>query len=274
MKKKLQRVLCFIPYVSTIIILGATMVNLKRKQASGKIWKRFNLAFLITGMVLFFLDMLFEKMNTPILHTVTSILILTVANFFFVELQYFDSTSNKADQKKKIPQSVLIFVLIGVVILGVITCVFFMDDSPGYVDTNGAEDTSLVYITLDEILSTTYNYSATWEEHSRDGQQTLVPASLASTDYDTIVYRCKQIDGIQTLQTSIVNEDTVVLNIRSEVKSGNMEIVILVDNEYYDHVPVNCQQTVRLDEIAGKTIIVRMAAEGAEVDLTVERSIG
>lgn len=274
MNKRIQKLICFIPYVSTFIILFATMLNLKRKKAPFRYWMCFHLIFALMGCALCTINAIFVKIDAPILDRIVSIVVLTVANFSFIQLQCC-APAHAEDKKHTMgfvnQKLVIIIALICAVLSVVVVSICFTKDASEYIDTNGEDDTSLACITLDEILSTSGNYSATRVQHSCEGEPTLVPKSLNSSDYDTIVFRCKLVNGIKTLQTTKVTQNTVTLIVDSKIKSGNMEIIILVDNEYFCHVATDCQQIVELNNIAGKTIIVRMAAESAEIDISVSR---
>jgi hypothetical protein len=59
--------------------------------------------------------------------------------------------------------------------------------------------------------------------------------------------------------------------VSSQLEEGNLEIIIVVDGEYYAHVPINQTSSVALSDIAGKTVLVKMAAESAKVSVVVKR---
>jgi hypothetical protein len=139
-------------------------------------------------------------------------------------------------------------------------------------DTNG-DDTSLAVLTLDDLLSQKNQYSAFGMGHKIEGEQTRVNNKLEDVDYDTCSFSFKKISGTKTLHATKVNADTVTLHITSELASGNAEIVILVDGEYYDHAPVGQEQTFVLENASGKLVTVRLGAESAEVSVSVSRTI-
>lgn len=280
--RKLQKASSIIPYYSTFFILIVTMIQLKKNRASPKLWGRFSLIFFISGSLVSFVDAFLMAGKNPILNVIVAGLIFGVANCALVDLQseskkQMECCSQTPEANRGLPAGIIIstvvivLALICAVLSIIFTSVFFGEDSPDYVDTNGEDNTSLVHITVDEIISTTGDYVATNAAFYNDGGHTLVPASLDSTDYDNVVFRCKQINGILTLQTTKVHENTVTLNIDSEIRSGNMEIFILVDGTYFSHIEAGSHQTIELNDVAEKTIVVRMAAESAEVSLTVTR---
>ena len=52
-----------------------------------------------------------------------------------------------------------------------------------------------------------------------------------------------------------------------------MELIIVIDGQYDRHIPVNGRQTIVLEDIAHKLILVKLAAESAEVNVVAEREI-
>ena len=75
------------------------------------------------------------------------------------------------------------------------------------------------------------------------------------------------------MHASKIESGTLILDISSELTAGNAEIILLVDDQYHSHVPVGGKQTVTLDDVAGKTVLVRIGCEAAQLELTVERRI-
>ena len=51
-----------------------------------------------------------------------------------------------------------------------------------------------------------------------------------------------------------------------------MEIVIVVDDQFYASVPVNQESSITLNDIAGKTVLVKIAAESAKMEAYVKRT--
>lgn len=274
--KKKQRLISLIPFVSTIIIFFVTIYNFKRENASYRKWFLFNLIWFATGITLCIVDAFFKTSNLSHLQTAIMWLILVISNFGFINIQI---ATNVVTEKKKaqIPsiQKKIVFsiLIIGVILSILIGCLFMMDGSQGYTDNNGASDTSLCSIKIDEILNTSNNFSATLVSDSYTGGKTQVKGELEYADYDNVVFACKRIDGIITLQATKVTDDTITIVVDSSVKTGNAEILILVDDKYYCNVDTNRIQSIELSNISEKTIVVRMATESAEVNVNVIRSI-
>ena len=73
------------------------------------------------------------------------------------------------------------------------------------------------------------------------------------------------------LQATKISGNTLTLNINSSVESGNAEIVIMVDGEYYCSVDVNQHQSITLQNVSNKEVIVKLAGEEAKMKIDVTR---
>lgn len=161
-----------------------------------------------------------------------------------------------------------------VVVLLVVMVVFaasMLTSADSIEDLNGTDDHTVVAISLDDMLTTIDDYSAFFSATSVSGEHSQVAGELSQHDYDGVTYRSKKISGVKTLHATNIQRDTLVLEIDSELSSGNMEMVVLVDEEYYCHVEAGCLETVVIEDVANKTVVVRMAAESAEVEISVAR---
>lgn len=66
--------------------------------------------------------------------------------------------------------------------------------------------------------------------------------------------------------------DTLVLFVTTELTAGNLELVVVVDGEYYCHVPIGKAQRIVVENAKGKLVEVRAGAESARVNVTVTRN--
>lgn len=140
-------------------------------------------------------------------------------------------------------------------------------------DTNGPEDTSLALITQEELIAGNLGGSAYMSVSSGHGESTKVTGEFADVDYERRSCRWGKVSGGFTVHSSKIESGTLILEITSELTAGNAEIIILVDGQYHSHVPVGGTHTVTLDDVAGKTVLVRIGCEAAQLELTVERRI-
>ena len=74
------------------------------------------------------------------------------------------------------------------------------------------------------------------------------------------------------LQATKIFVNTLTLNINSFVESGNAEIIILIDGEYYCSVDVNQSRSIILQDISNKEVIVKLAGEDAKITMNVSRA--
>lgn len=141
-------------------------------------------------------------------------------------------------------------------------------------DANGPEDASLAAVTGETLLTVNNDYTADFVSEGRQGGETGVTGLLEDCDRDRISFRSKRITGVMTVQATNSHREPLVLDIEAKLLSGNMEMVILVDGEYRGHVELNKAVTVTLEDVANKTVVVKIGAESAQTEITVNRSFG
>lgn len=161
--------------------------------------------------------------------------------------------------------AVMIAVLVAVIIL--------VASESKFVDTNGPENFALTEITRDEILGEYHSYRTSMVSERHSGRHTNISGTrLRDCDYDHIKRSFGKIHGVIILQATKISGNTLTLNIDSSVESGNAEIVIIVDGEYYGSVDVNENQTVTLQDVSNKEVLVKLAGEGAKIKVDVTRT--
>ena len=271
--QKFQKYSSIIPFFSTFFVFMVTMFQLKRKHASFKSWVLFGLIFFVSGIVVFLFNTVIMSGSFPILNIIASGALLVITNHLCVDLQIkCDSVDSHSE---KHPPKAATFIGIGLVVAAVgVVAVLLMVFWPSVdiADSNG-NDSSLAVLTLDELLSEKNQYSARGMYYFTEGNQTKVGKKWGEVDYDTCSFSFEKISGTKTLHATKVNADTVTLHITSELTSGNAEIVILADGEYYTHAPVGQEQDFVLEKVSGKLVLVRLGAESAEFSVSVSRTI-
>lgn len=184
---------------------------------------------------------------------------------------YLDSCGYQRVVNKKlialcvsIPVVVIVSILIAVIIS--------LTSGSDFVDTNGPENFALTEITRDDILSKDNNYRSSVGSASHSGRHTnIVETRLRDYDYDYISRSFGKIHGVVILQATKISGNTLTLNISSSVESGNAEIVIIVGGEYYCSVDVNQNQSITLQNVSNKEVIVKLAGEEAKMKIDVTR---
>ncbi len=139
-------------------------------------------------------------------------------------------------------------------------------------DTNGTEDFALNSITIEQIVSeefAAYKYIAGGKGTGEQSQ--VKDYRFKDLDYTRMTSYAKSFSGIDTLHATRSQNDTLILEIESIVSSGNFAIIILVDGEMYSEVPINQSTQIKLTDVSGKTVLVRIAGESAEYEIAVNR---
>ena len=271
---KFQKISSIVPFWSTLLILVITMVELKRRAASKKLWGCFILIFFVIGAAVFLVNNVIMTGQHWILNVIVSWLICTIANILFVDLQIKSAQGSQTTAKS----SKKAYVIAGGVIAGVlaVSALLFVLFSPSVdiEDINGAADTSLAAIQLNDIVSSSDHYSAFSSYTSYKGASTTVTGTMKDRDYQECAFSCQKISGIMTVQATKTKSDTLTLDVFSQVESGNMEIVVIVDGQYYDHIPVNQSSSIVLSNVADKLVVVKIGAESAKMKVTVKRTEG
>lgn len=185
---------------------------------------------------------------------------------------YLDSCGYQRTVNKKliafciaIPVVVIVAILIAVIIS--------LTSESDFIDTNGPENFALTEITRDDILIKDNNYRSSMVSEKHSGYHTnIIGTRLRDVDYDYIGRSFGKIHGVIILQATKISGNTLTLNISSSMEAGNAEIVIIIDGEYYCSVDVNESQTVTLQDVSNKEIIVKLAAEDAKMKIDVTRA--
>jgi hypothetical protein len=184
---------------------------------------------------------------------------------------YLDSCGYQKIVNKKlialciaVPVAVILAILIGVIIS--------LASESTFVDTNGTDNFALTEITQDDILSKDNNYRSLMVSEKHSGHHTnIIGTRLRDVDYDYISRSFGKIHGVIILQATKISGNTLTLNINSSIELGNAEIVIIIDGEYYCSVDVNQDQSIKLQGISNKEVIVKLAGEGAKMKIDVTR---
>ena len=184
---------------------------------------------------------------------------------------YLDSCGYQRIANKKLI-ALCISIPVAIIVALLIAVIISLASESNFVDTNGPENFALTEITRDDILSKNNNYRSSMVSEQHSGRHTnIIGTKLRDVDYDHISRSFGKIHGVVILQATKISGNTLTLNINSSVESGNAEIVIIVDGEYYCSVDVNQNQSITLQNIANKEILIKLAGEGAKMKIDVTR---
>jgi len=176
--------------------------------------------------------------------------------------------------KKKKTLQILVIVAVACLFAAVIVMKVLNTGAKHISDQNGASDTSLAVLTRGDSLG---GDDHTIFRHYVSGSGSASDASKTSfryddVDKDVISHKFGKISGVYTIHATKTDAQVLWLTITSALQSGNMEIVVVVDGQYYCSVPVNDTTQIVLEDISGKTVCVRVAGESAQAEVSVSRS--
>ena len=281
-KHTAQRLSSIVPFWSTFLILYITIFDFKRKKVTTKYWLLLYLYIAMSFLTLCIANAFSYIQKEPLARLAVTAIVTTVLNFILIELQIRSTPKKQTDSvlqnhKKHTAVIIVTAVICSVlfVVLSILVVVFVckaVSENMSYNDTNGPENHSLVCISQEELVTSDNHYSGYMSSGKGSGGQTNVDLRYSDDDYDRVVNRYKRINGIRILQATSTQNDILQLDIESVLKSGNAEIIITIDGQYHSHIPVNTSQTIRLENIAGKLVMVKAGCESAEFEVTITRT--
>ena len=141
-------------------------------------------------------------------------------------------------------------------------------------DENGADNTALAVLGEEEIVNKLDKYATSMSGEKRSGGRSMITGgSLREYDYDSFLGTYGSISGVKTLLATKTDADTLLVTFESTLESGNMELFIIIDGVIDRRVAANEKTTVSLEGVAGKTVLVKLAGESAECQVTVTREM-
>ena len=194
-------------------------------------------------------------------------------------LAHFDASPKPENEpmretEKGIPKSVKFALCISIpVIVAIFVLVICFIPKVEFADTNGPDNFALNTITREDILKSRNSSSAFKSSKKYWGSGTKIRSGIYQEyDYTNVTCTYGKMDGVCVLQATKITGNTLTLHINSAVESGNAEIVILVDGEYYCSVDANQNQSITLQGVADKMVLVKLAAESAKIKVDVSRT--
>ena len=269
--QKVQLCSSVVPYYSTFFVLIVTIVELKKKRSS---WIGWFCLFLIIAITLFIyagISTVLSYDEFPIGNTVAALIIFAIANTGLVFLQLFSHKFTALNNRHNYLMIAIIFVCtILFVAVGVI--IYQQISAPSHIEDINGSDNHLAIITMEEINATRNAGIATMGGDGGHGNKSMVDGDYAIYDYDSYDLKYKKVSGIFTLQATKIERDTLTISADSILTAGNAEILVFVDNQYHAHIPTGQGQQIVLENISGKTVVVKLAAESAALELSISRS--
>ena len=165
-----------------------------------------------------------------------------------------------------------VFVCIGVsVLLTIIVLVTVFDHSTDV--SKALEDFSIDSLSSEDISKNEYASVFAVSRKYKSGTKTGVDGASKYEDTDKIEFKCKKITGIKRVSATKVSDCTLTINVSSKLLSGNAKIVVVCDDEILDYIEFGQEKTLTYDVIGEHIYSVKMLAEEAELEISVEREI-
>lgn len=276
--QKFQLYFSIVPGISSALVFFVTMFELKRQRATFKEWIKFMAVFFGFGVLTAVIETFVMSGENPILNVIVFTLIMSLANYLCINQQAHCQISSETQENSHKKVKIITWIISGVITFTALIVVLVLAisnhiGSSHIEDINGTEDSSLAVITREDFITVNNHYKATLTSGSQTGEQTNVSGRLEDCDYTRCSLSAKKTSGIHTLQATQTDANSITLHIESTLSSGNMEIIVVIDGEYDQHIPVNSKQSIVLEDVAEKLVLVKAAAESAEMNIVVEREI-
>lgn len=276
--QKIQLCLSIVPHLSTAFIAIVTMFVLKKRQAIFIEWVKFSLIFFGGFITAYVYSNYLMTGKNALLNTIVETLILFIANLLLINLQN-RFVSKSLNDRRSISHRKIIIIVVAIasslfisIFLGIkVSQTLLLHSNNTINDENGSNNHSLAVISNDDIVNESYGLTMLKFSQASSGEQTMILGELKRYDYDQTMFSASEISGIRTMQATLIPRDKLILTIDSSIEEGNMGIFIMVDGEIFCEVNVNCEETIVLEDIANKTVVVRFGAEKAKASIRVTR---
>lgn len=282
--QKAQKISSIIPVFSSVFILATTMIVLEKAQMKFKqrIIEWIKIILLFAGFfMLSTLATSFIPEENSVLATIVVGCILAPANCLCVDIQAKWKNGATAEEKNTAPKKHTVgWIVGGVIVAIVLACIigFVTRVLPIFptniADSNGEQDTGIASIPMENILDPEYvAYNIVMFSSFHRGEQTNAGEDYEEEDWDICTVVAKKMSGIMVLQATQTESDEMTLILSSEVETGNFAFYIFVEDELYKSVAANQEETIHLEGISGKLVLVKIAGESAKIQVSAQRLI-
>ena len=263
----------FVPFWSTLFVAVATYIDLTRKRVKMKYWAVYAVIFFISFLVLGAVNRFLLTGENLWINFLTSGLILFGTNYALVKLQLYVAKVNDPRPFRRFPvHAIWIPCLITVVAFIVVIVVLIVQGGSRHIEDINKESTELAVITQEDVITESW-FVANWSNTDLTGNQTQVNQLFDQYDYDTINRSIKKLSGVMILQATQVESGTVTLQVETKLLEGNAELYVVIDGQIYTQLPLNEVNQITLTDVDNKLILVKLAAESANVQISVSRII-
>lgn len=309
--QKTQKWLSFIPYYSTLFIAIVTYVVMTKNKAKFKQWVKYSIICVLSVIAVYILNEYLMTGEHIVLNVIASGALLFLTNSFLIELQMKclnsvkttdaeekvndeNVSQNKTEGYKSnkpgsfsdfckkhkialiITSCILATVLIFGLIIGLIVAKLVKSYNEDVIkDINGVSDYSLAVITQDKIDSIEYEkYFSFMSGYSFNGERSdIEDKRLREVDHTESSASAKSFNGVKMLNATKTESNVIEYEITSSVESGNFAIMIYIDDVYYSNVNINTTEKITLENISGKTVLIKIIGEDANMRVVAVRDI-
>lgn len=139
--------------------------------------------------------------------------------------------------------------------------------------SNRLENFSIANLSTEDIVNEDFSSTFALSRKYESGTKTGVDGASKYEDSDKSEFKCKKVTGIKRVSATKASDCTLKLNISSKLISGNAKIVIICDDEILDYVNLGQTETFTYDVVGEHIYSVKLLAEEAELEITIEREI-
>lgn len=217
------------------------------------------------------MNLLDNKEISVLIAIVFLIVVLCLILIIAFKLLKNSNTTNVIKKNNRKTISVKYIACIGLVAAIAVTVGIITGVNSIIEDTNGVNDYGLSKITLDDIINRSVTPNQFFTSITFDGNKSLVSGKYEDIDFDIVEYSAKSLSGTLVLNASKVNNENLVLELDNKVYSGNCRIIVTVDGVYYDEFELNKSDAVVVQDAKEKNILVIVAGEDAECEVSLVR---
>ena len=135
------------------------------------------------------------------------------------------------------------------------------------------EDFSIDSLSSEDIINDESASVFAVSRKYKSGTKTGVDGASKYEDSDRVQFKCKKMTGIMRVSATKVSDCTLTIDVSSEISSGNAKIVVICDDEILDYIEFGQEKTLTYEVIGEHIYSVKILAEEAELEITVEREI-
>lgn len=139
--------------------------------------------------------------------------------------------------------------------------------------SNRLDDFSINSLSADDIVNEEFSSTFALTRKYESGTKTGVDGASKYEDSDKSELRCKKITGIKRVSATKASDCTLIISISSKLISGDAKIVIICDDEILDYIEFGQTKTFTYNVVGEHIYSVKILAEEAELEVSVEREI-